>query len=97
MAKKPNFLAQMRCLSSADTHALALAALVLFDQISAGRLVIADSADDSRITPESLAQTIALLDTGDLIQEAIWSSDRESLPILVDAFASIADGEVSDE
>lgn len=91
-----NPLALLRKFSHGDREAMALAGLVLFQQINAGRLVVSDCVDaDPRINAESIAQSIAVIDAIYQLEDAVFSNNCELLPALVKNLSDLAIKEVA--
>lgn len=79
------YLARLGTFTHVEIKALALAGLVLLDGINAGRIVASDSSDAAE-----LAKTIALIDAGYALQDAIHGGHFD-LPVVMRDFDALAE------
>lgn len=92
MSTKTGKLAQLSTFSHVELSALALAGLVLFENINAGRLISSVYGIDGSI---EFDRTINIINAGYELQDAINSANEDALPGLMQAFAALADGYVT--
>lgn len=67
-----NYLTRLGTFTHVEIKALALAGLVLFDAINAGRIVACDA-----IAADDLEKVIGLIDAGYVLQDSIHGSSEE--------------------
>jgi hypothetical protein len=86
---KSGYLARLRTLTHVEIKALAVAGLVLFDQINARRLIANNDANNPRA---HVQRTNEIIEAGCLLQEAI-NDAASDLPAVLLAFTDLASRE----
>lgn len=87
---KSGYLARLRTLTHVEIKALAVAGLVLFDQINARRLI---ANNDANNPCDQVQRTNEIIEAGYLLQEAI-NDAAPDLPAVLMLFTDVASREV---